>query len=345
MSRESSRSPSSRPKTITGLETKTIQGVQPITGVDILTDVEYRREFRGLTGQDSTGDPVLDRKIIVDYMARANEEEGKRRRRRGPRIRLPSDGDVRPVEAGQLGGDAYPRQVVHEEVILDVPQGGGEVDRVLVDVSDPRVATVDDTPPPSGEHIAGSQRIYVQGKSVTGESVAPMLPPRDAAAQHPEGQVEEAVFITDVDTGKTTVHRFREAREPGETLEGQLERVSEEQRPVTTTKADGNLSSSRDGAAPRTGGQATRHAPTMQDALIDLAKGRRGGEARRRRREAASREFTPEQLARSRAIQKAAGIDTSMAAQKNRPKSRRRRSGLREKDLKQPPRGKIIIIR
>ena len=128
--------------------------------------------------------------------------------------------------------DEYPRQVVHEEVVLDVDRGDGSVDRVLVDVGDPKVTAADRTPPPAGEHIAGNQRITASGQTVYGETVNPVLPARDAAEQHPEGQVEEAVFVTDLDTSETTVHRYREEREAGESLEDQLERLSEEDRQV-----------------------------------------------------------------------------------------------------------------
>lgn len=103
------------------------------------------------------------------------------------------------------------------------------MDRVLVEVSEPRVTAADATPPPPGEHIAGNQRIAASGKEVYGETVNPVLPPKDAAQQHPEGQVEESVFVTDVDTGETTVHRFREPRRAGESLEEQLERLSDEE--------------------------------------------------------------------------------------------------------------------
>ena len=152
------------------------------------------------------------------------------------RVEQPVPPDAYPVEGGRpLREDEFPRHVVHEEVVLDVDRGDGSVDRVLVDVSDPKVTAADPTPPPAGEHIAGNQRITASGKTVTGENVNPVLPPRDAAQQHPEGQVEEAVFVTDLDTSETTVHRYREEREAGESLEDQLERLSEEDRQVVAS--------------------------------------------------------------------------------------------------------------
>ena len=170
-------------------------------------------------------------------IARKREEADEPRTIRGRRVEQSVPQDAHPVETGRpLREDEYPRQVVHEEVVLDVDRGDGSVDRVLVDVGDPKVTTADPTPPPAGEHIAGNQRIVASGQTVYGESVNPVLPPRDAAEQHPEGQVEEAVFVTDLDTRETTVHRYREEREAGESLEGQLERLSEEDRQVVAAE-------------------------------------------------------------------------------------------------------------
>ena len=153
------------------------------------------------------------------------------------RVEQPIPDDAHPVEDRRpLRDDEYPRHVAHEELVLDVDRGDGSVDRVLVDVGDPKVTAADRTPPPAGEHIAGNQRIVASGQTVTGENVNPVLPPRDAAEQHPEGEVEEAVFITDLDSGETTVHRYREEREAGESLEDQLERLSEEDRQVAAAE-------------------------------------------------------------------------------------------------------------
>ena len=174
-------------------------------------------------------DPFLPSKTTV----RRTQETQEARRPLNRRVEHPTPNDARPVEGNQpLREDEFPRQVAHEEVVLDVDRGDGSVDRVLVDVGDPKVTAADPTPPPAGEHIAGNQRITASGQNVHGETVNPVLPARDAAEQHPEGQVEEAVFVTDLDTSETTVHRYREEREAGESLEDQLERLSEEDRQV-----------------------------------------------------------------------------------------------------------------
>ena len=167
---------------------------------------------------------------VGDTMQRRTDEEEEKKRPR-PRVEQPVPVDAHPVEEKRpLQAGEYPRHVVHEEVVLDVPSADAHVDRVLVDVSEPRVTAADRTPPPAGEHIAGRRKITAAGQTVYGEQVNPVIPPKDAASQHPTGQVEEAVFVTDLDTGETTVHRYREPRQPGETLGDQLERVSEEER-------------------------------------------------------------------------------------------------------------------
>lgn len=153
----------------------------------------------------------------------------------------------KPLREGE-----YPRHVLHEEVVLDVPQGDGNVDRVLVDVGRPRVVTADRTPPPAGEHIAGNQRITASGQTVHGERVNPVLPPRDAAQQNPTGEVEEAVFVTDLDTGQKTVHRYREPREADESLDDQLERVAKEERGVAYEQPGGGSSPVQETAGEQT---------------------------------------------------------------------------------------------
>ena len=302
---------------------------------------------------------------------RTDEEEGKKRPRPRPRVEQPVPVDAHPVEEKRpLQAGEYPRHVVHEEVVLDVPSADGNVDRILVDVSEPRVTAADRTPPPAGEHVAGNQKITAAGQTVYGEQVNPGIPPRDAASQHPTGQVEEAVFVTDLDTGEKTVHRYREPRQEGESLEEQLDRVSEEERQVVAdagpaerskydraravvgaARAAGGATASTAGRlaqsslergraiAEAAGRQVDEHAPETKAALLERAKrftgGNKGGQSQ------------PKSLD-SRLAEVIKGQAAPSGAQKNAPKGGRRRSLSRitDKDLKKlGGRGKVIIIR
>ena len=304
---------------------------------------------------------------------RTDEEEGKKRPRPRPRVEQPVPVDAHPVEEKRpLQAGEYPRHVVHEEVVLDVPSADGNVDRILVDVSEPRVTAADRTPPPAGEHVAGNQKITAAGQTVYGEQVNPVIPPKDAASQHPTGQVEEAVFVTDLDTGETTVHRYREPRQPGETLGDQLERVSEEERQVTAAaepargskydRARAVLDAARaaGGAGAQTAGRVARsslergravsqasaryvddHAPETKAALFECAKQFTGANKNK------SAQAQPKSLD-SRLAEVIKGQAAPSGAQKNAPKGGRRRSSSRitDKDLKKlGGRGKVIIIR
>ena len=308
---------------------------------------------------------------VGDTMQRRTTEEETKRPRPRPRVEQPVPADAHPVEGKRpLQEGEYPRQVVHEEVVLDVPSAGGNVDRVLVDVSEPRVTAADRTPPPAGEHVAGNQKITASGQTVYGENVAPTLPPRDAASQHPQGQVEEAVFVTDLDTGEKTVHRYREPRQEGESLEEQLDRVSEEERRVVVdagpaerskyerARAVVNAARAAGGATASTAGrfsqsslergraiaqaagrQVDEHAPETKAALLERTKrltgGNKGGQSQPKSLDARLAEVIKGQAAQS-------------GAQKNAPKGGRRRSSSRitDKDLKKlGGRGKVIIIR
>ena len=314
------------------------------------------------------GDTVLP--VGGTVQRRTTEEETKRPRPR-PRVEQPVPEDAHPVEEKRpLQPGEYPRQVVHEEVVLDVPSADGNVDRVLVDVSEPRVTAADRTPPPAGEHVAGNQKITASGQTVYGENVAPTLPPRDAASQNPQGQVEEAVFVTDLDTGEKTVHRYREPRQEGESLEEQLDRVSEEERQVVVdagpaerskyerARAVVNAARAAGGATAGTAGrfsqsslergraiaqaagrQVDEHAPETKAALLERTKrltgGNKGGQSQPKSLDARLAEVIKGQAAQS-------------GAQKNAPKGGRRRSSSRitDKDLKKlGGRGKVIIIR
>ena len=224
----------------------------------------------------------------------------------------------------------------------------------------------------------------------------PCFLPRDAAEQHPEGQVEEAVFVTDLDTSETTVHRYRDKREAGESLEDQLERLSDEDRQVVPASAGAEEESRPDKtsnleraqsilAAAGTGAStaahtAAQHAGSLLGrgrAMVQAGRGHAGTSLERGRAiaQAANNyvdEHAPETkaalLERARQLtggnqggqrQPAKSLDKSLAdlirgqaaqsgAQKNAPKTARRRSSSRitDKDLRKAGRrGKVIIIR
>ena len=307
---------------------------------------------------------------VGDTMQRRTTEEETKRPRLRPRVEQPVPEDAHPVEEKRpLQPGEYPRQVVHEEVVLDVPSADGNVDRVLVDVSEPRVTAADRTPPPAEEHVAGNQKITASGQTVYGENVAPTLPPRDAASQHPQGQVEEAVFVTDLDTGEKTVHRYREPRQEGESLEGQLERVSEEERQVVAdagpaerskyerARALVNAARAASGATAATAGrfsqsslergraiaqaagrQVDEHTPETKAALLERAK----------KLTSANKGKSQPKSLDARLAEVIKGQAAQSGSQKNAPKTARKRSSSRitDKDLKKlGGRGKVIIIR
>lgn len=359
-------------QTIEGLETRTIEdlGTQTIEGLETRNIEDIRRvDDLGTPGpRDGTGeDPFLKSGRVI----RPKPEEGSARRpvnRR--RAEQPAPGSIQPVEGNRpLAEGEWPRHVTHEEVVLDVDRGDGSVDRVLVDVGEPRITTADPTAPPPGEHVAGNQLIRASGKTVTGESVNPVLPPRDAAERHPDGQVEEAVFVTDLDTGETTVYRYRDPREPGESLEQQLERTAEEERRVSPPAAESAPEGKYDrarrilaAAAREAGGTAVRtagtvaersrairegaeraaetHAPETRAALQEKARTILRG-AERERQQAGPRPSLDSRLA-----QAIRGQAAQPAGQKKGGKSALKRSGrgLSDKDLLKPGGKRKVII-
>ena len=347
------------------------------TGLEQAPDAEADRRIQDSTGIEpeprlgQSEEPLLPGPGIARKPAAQDPEA---RPVRGRRVEHPVPEDAHPVEQGRpLQPDEFPRQVAHEEVVLDVDRGDGSVDRVLVDVGEPRIIAADPTAPPPGEHIAGNQRITASGKTVLGESVNPELPPRDAAERHPDGQVEEAVFVTDLDTGESTVHRSREPKQAGETLEEQLERVSAEELQVGGTREPAprrsNLElaqaiqerlksvggsaaslSSRSGRATWESGralvekanaQADRYAPETKAAVLEQARRLTGAavKARGPKRQPPSFDRFMAGLIKSQGA--------SPGAQKNAPKKANRRSsqtGKKDRDIKKIGRGQRKIV-
>ena len=165
-------------------------------------------------------------------------------------------------------------------MVLDTPRPDGTVDRVLVDVGEPR-ASATDARPRVQRYVAGNQDVLVQGQTITAEVVNPVLPPRSAAEQFPDGQVEEAVFVRNLNTGETTVERYRDPRDPGETLQEHLEETIREDRgvePVAETQEPGSVrarartlrekGASAVGGVRRAGGAAVERGRTLGEGAV-----------------------------------------------------------------------------
>ena len=361
---------------LTGLETATDPatgqetGTDPQTGPSLRTQTELSTTIvpgeatetaPAVVPEQPLGDPLLPGAVQEQP---ARQDEPTARRRKVPR-NVPADAhpveDNRPLQEGE-----YPRHVVHEEVVLDAPGPDGTTDRVLVDVGEPRVSTADPTPPPAGEHIAGNQKITVSGQNVYGEDVAPSLPARDAAAANPSGQVEEAVFVTDTDTGETVVHRYREPGEPGESLEEQLERTAEEDRELAPEPQPAQSKYERArtflqgvrartgtaaGAAARAGGTALergqalragaeayvdRHAPETKKALLQRTQQFTGGKPGKAK-------AAPPKSLDTQLSELISGKMGQPAGQKKSAKSKTARRSSTRKERERQPRGKRQI--